>query len=81
MSLLISQPPKMNSNTPKNTDSMSIVAPWRIVNIGNNNPVQLMDFISAIENKLNVKDLDSYNSRLKEFKKPDISVLPLPIIL
>ena len=33
------------------------------------------------ENKLKVKDLDSYGLRLKEFKTPDISVLPLPIIL
>lgn len=28
-------------------------APYKIYNIGNNSPVQLMDFISAIENKLN----------------------------
>lgn len=27
-------------------------APYKIYNIGNNNPVKLMDFITAIENKL-----------------------------
>jgi UDP-glucuronate 4-epimerase len=27
-------------------------APYKVYNIGNNNPVKLMDFITAIENKL-----------------------------
>ncbi len=30
-------------------DSLSPVAPWRVVNIGNGSPVALMDFIAAIE--------------------------------
>lgn len=30
-------------------DSLSPVAPWRVVNIGNSEPVQLVDFIAAIE--------------------------------
>jgi UDP-glucuronate 4-epimerase len=30
-------------------DSLSPVAPWRVVNIGNSNAVQLTDFIEAIE--------------------------------
>lgn len=30
-------------------DSLSPVAPFRVVNIGNNHPVQLMDFIAAVE--------------------------------
>jgi len=30
-------------------DSLSPVAPWRVVNIGNSEPVQLTDFITAIE--------------------------------
>ncbi len=30
-------------------DSLSPVAPWRVVNIGNGTPVQLADFIAAIE--------------------------------
>lgn len=30
-------------------------APYKVYNIGNNNPVNLMDFITAIENKLNKK--------------------------
>lgn len=30
-------------------DSLSPVAPWRVVNIGNGEPVQLLEFITAIE--------------------------------
>jgi UDP-glucuronate 4-epimerase len=30
-------------------------APYKVYNIGNNNPVKLMDFIEAIENKLGIK--------------------------
>ncbi|MBD3764080.1 MAG: NAD-dependent epimerase/dehydratase family protein [Rhodobacterales bacterium] len=30
-------------------DSLSPVAPWRVVNIGNGSPVQLLDFVRAIE--------------------------------
>jgi UDP-glucuronate 4-epimerase len=33
----------------------SSTAPYKIYNIGNNNPVKLMDFIEAIENKLGKK--------------------------
>lgn len=35
--------------TPSRNDSLSPVAPYRVVNIGNGAPIQLMDFIAAIE--------------------------------
>jgi len=38
-----------------NPDSGSSAAPWRVYNIGNNNPVQLLDYIEAIENSLGIK--------------------------
>jgi len=38
-----------------NPDTKSSKAPWRIYNIGNNNPVELMDYIEALENSLGVK--------------------------
>jgi UDP-glucuronate 4-epimerase len=47
----------------KNPDPSSSVAPWRVYNIGNNNPIELMDFIRALE-----KYLD---------KKANIQLLPL----
>lgn len=36
-------------DAPQPEDSLSPVAPWRVVNIGNSEPVQLMEFIEAIE--------------------------------
>jgi UDP-glucuronate 4-epimerase len=35
-------------------DSGTSKAPWRVYNIGNNSPVELMDYISAIEEALNI---------------------------
>ena len=36
-------------------DSLSPVAPWRVVNIGNSDKVRLMDFVTAIEDELGKK--------------------------
>ena len=36
-------------------DSGSSKAPWRVYNIGNSSPVELLDYISAIEEALNLK--------------------------
>ena len=41
-----------NGDIPDNATSM---APWRIYNIGNNKPVQLMDYIDALEKALGKK--------------------------
>jgi UDP-glucuronate 4-epimerase len=38
-----------------NPDNKSSKAPWRVYNIGNNNPVELMDYIEALENSLGIK--------------------------
>ena len=47
---VIDNPPKGNENwSGKNPDPSSSKAPYKIYNIGNNNPVKLMDFIEAIE--------------------------------
>jgi UDP-glucuronate 4-epimerase len=46
-------PPKGNKEwDPKHPDPSSSPAPYKIYNIGNNNPVRLMDFINALEKKL-----------------------------
>lgn len=44
--------PDWNGDSP---DSGTSYAPWRIYNIGNNNPVELNDYISALENALGKK--------------------------
>ena len=60
--LLIETAPERREDIPLN-DSLSQVAPWRTVNIGNSVPVKLMDFIAAIEKatgktaKLNFMDM------------------------
>ena len=38
-----------------NPDPATSTAPWRIYNIGNNNPVELMDYIEALEDSLGIK--------------------------
>jgi UDP-glucuronate 4-epimerase len=38
-----------------NPDSGSSKSPWRVYNIGNNNPVELLDYIEAIEDSLKIK--------------------------
>mgnify|MGYP002153755687 CR=1 FL=1 len=37
------------------SDPATSYAPFKIYNIGNNNPVKLMDFVEAIENELGIK--------------------------
>lgn len=44
--------PEWNSNIP---DPGTSNAPWRVYNIGNNAPVNLMDYIAALESALNTK--------------------------
>lgn len=41
-------------------DSLSPVAPFRIVNIGNNDKVRLLDFIEAIETSLGIEAIRNY---------------------
>ena len=46
-----------NSNMP---DPASSLAPWRIYNIGNNKPVQLMSYINALEKSLGRKAIINF---------------------
>ena len=41
-------------------DSLSPVAPFRIVNIGNSNQVKLLDFVEAIETYIGKKAIRNY---------------------
>jgi len=54
--------PNWNGATP---DPGTSIAPWRVYNIGNNSPVELMDYIGAIEKALG--------------KKAEMEMLPLQI--
>lgn len=53
---LIPKPPASNPDwTGDDPDPATSFAPYRIFNIGNSNPVHLMDFISEIEDQLGIK--------------------------
>ena len=61
--LLIDAPPGDRSTPPVGqgaSDSLSSVAPYRIVNIGNSQKVRLLDFIDAMEAELGVKAIRNY---------------------
>ena len=51
--------PKTPADVPEG-DSLSSVAPFRIVNIGNSDKVRLMDYIEAIEDALGKKAIRNY---------------------
>tara|TARA_Y100000768_G_scaffold389020_1_gene390447 strand:+ start:10244 stop:11296 length:1053 start_codon:yes stop_codon:yes gene_type:complete len=56
ISLLLNKAPKVNSKfNLKNPISGESSAPFSVFNIGNNNPVNLMDFINEIEKQLDKK--------------------------
>jgi UDP-glucuronate 4-epimerase len=56
---LTSVSPKNEKNIDKN-DSLSPVAPFRIVNIGNSNQVKLLDFIEVLEEYIGKKAIRNY---------------------
>jgi len=41
-------------------DSLSPVAPWRVVNIGNSSKIKLLDFVDAVEDTLGRKAIRNY---------------------
>lgn len=53
--LILHFPEPNKSWTGLNPDPASSMAPYRIYNIGNSQPVKLMDFIDAIQNELNIE--------------------------
>jgi UDP-glucuronate 4-epimerase len=53
--LLINKIPSQNNKKKYKNDSLSLVAPFRIVNIGNQKKVYLKNFISTLEKKLDKK--------------------------
>ena len=85
------KPPVKKENLTEGIRPDESLAPYRIVNIGNNNPTKLLDYISAIETKLNKKAItnllplqpgdvkDTYadvGKLVDEFNyKPEVSVL------
>ena len=63
--LLLNKIPKNNSINKLKNDSISNVAPFRIVNIGNQKKIYLNNFIKTIENNLQKRAIKNYISMQK----------------
>lgn len=58
--LIPEQPEPRDQKAPESKDSLSPVAPYRVVNIGNSEKIKLLDFIEAIEESLGKKAKRNY---------------------
>ena len=57
---LLNKIPSLNSKIKFKNDSLSPVAPFRILNIGNTKKIYLLDFINTLEKELNIKIKKNY---------------------
>ncbi len=57
---IINKIPKINSNKKYKNDSLSHVAPFRILNIGNTKKIFLLNFIHVLEKELGIKAIKNY---------------------
>ena len=60
VSSLISKAPNLKQLGKIKDDSLSPVAPFRILNIGNTHKVYLLDFINELENEIGIKAMRNY---------------------
>ena len=57
---LLNKPPNLNQLNKYKNDSLSPIAPFRILNLGNTQKVYLLDFIKVLEKELKVKAKKNY---------------------
>ena len=60
ISLLINKPPSIKQKNKFKNDTLSTVAPFRILNIGNTKKIYLLNFIRQIEKELGKKAIRNY---------------------
>ena len=70
---LINKAPNIKQLGKIKNDSLSSVAPFRILNIGNTHKVYLLDFIKALEKELGAKAIRNYMSMQKGDVKTTLS--------
>ena len=70
---LINKAPNLKQLGKIKNDSLSSVAPFRILNIGNAQKVYLLDFISALEKELGIKAIRNYMPMQKGDVKTTLS--------
>ncbi len=73
ISALINKAPNMKQFGKIKNDSLSAVAPFRILNIGNTSKVYLMDFINILEKELGIKAIRNYMPMQKGDVKTTLS--------
>jgi UDP-glucuronate 4-epimerase len=73
ISSLINKAPKMKHFGKIKNDSLSPVAPFRILNIGNTHKVYLLDFVNALEKELGAKAIRNYMPMQKGDVKTTLS--------
>ena len=74
---LINKPPNIKQFGKIKNDSLSPVAPFRILNIGNTHKVYLLNFINALEKELGVKAIRNYMPMQKGDVKTTLSDITL----
>jgi len=57
---VIEKVPEVNNDWIESDGPSNSTAPYKIYNIGNNNPINLMDFIEEIEKQLDIKAIRNY---------------------
>ena len=77
ISLLINKAPDLKQKGKFNNDSLSDVAPFRILNIGNSKKVYLLNFIKQIETELRKKAIRNYMPLQKGDVKQTLSNIKL----
>ena len=73
VSSLISKAPNLKQLGKIKNDSLSPVAPFRVLNIGNTHKVYLLDFINALENEIGIKAIRNYMPMQKGDVKTTLS--------
>ena len=70
---ILNKAPSLKRSKKIKNDSLSPVAPFRILNIGNTHKVYLLDFINALEKQLGKKAIRNYMSMQKGDVKMTLS--------
>ena len=71
--LLINKPPNQKQKGKFKKDTLSPIAPFRILNIGNTKKVYLLNFIKTLEKELNIKAIRNYMPMQKGDVKQTLS--------
>ena len=76
---LLNKPPNLKQLKKYKNDSLSPIAPFRILNIGNTKKVYLLDFIKVLEKELKIKAKKlTYTKDTKDIQNCNIFIVTVP---